>query len=204
MTRPPVLLVGSFPPVSTAGAAVALEVARELWAAGEDVVTVSPRASAARMTVSVSGPLAGRRLEQVRLATGARRLVLCAERDFPVPADARPPSALSVVQQATVRRLAAAMAAFEHVTLIACGDVGLAPPVWEALARVATEVRSRPDARGVAGITPRGPSEITPADLAAKGLSVAARRLLGPRAPEARAVAARWAHRARAARSRLG
>lgn len=203
MTASPVLLVGSFPPVSTPGAAVALELAGALWAAGEDVVTVSPRASAAWMTVAVAGPLAGRRLEQVRLATGARRLVLCAERDFPVPATARPARALAALQRATVRRLSGAMAAFDHVTLIGCGDTALAPELWAVLAGAASEVQLRPDATGTPGITPRGPSELTPRDLAAKAASVTARRLLGPRAPVVRAVAARWVHRARAARSRL-
>jgi hypothetical protein len=200
--RAPVLVVASFPPVATAGAAVAVQVVRDLWAGGEEVVTVSPRASAARLNVAVAGVLAGRRLTRLRLHTGARRLVLCAERGFPVPDHQEPAWALPGIQQVTVRGLAEAMAGFEHVTLVGCGQTAVPPRLWDVLAAAAGEVRLHPDATGTPGITPLGPSEHTPADLGIKAVSVAGRALLGPRAPQARAAAARYAHAARRLRSR--
>jgi hypothetical protein len=199
----PVLVVGSYPPVTTPGAEVTLETVRRLWAEGDRPIVSSPRTSAADYEVAVYGILAGRRLTQLARATGARRLVLCAEAGFPVPSAARVGMSLPTLQRLTVTRLAmAATAEFDHVTVVLCGDTGVPDDRWEPLLAVATVTLHRPVGPGTAGVTPLGPGS---ADLVHTGRAVAsrlARRGLGPAYPRARAVAATALRRARATAGR--
>ena len=206
------LIVGSYPPIPVAGAPVTLAEVRRAWAAGEDVRVVSPRLSAAHLTVPVAGLLAGRRLDNVRRVTGAERLVLVMEDGFPLPSG---PQAL---QLATVVLLVPALRRFRHVRLVrvrpagpagsgaggavvggtgAGGTAGGGPagggPAWRRLAGAVTalgragevvEVTGGPTAPGV---TPLGPPEVPARQMPARVADAAARRLLGARAPMVRA-----------------
>jgi len=187
-SRPPVLLVGNFPPVASPGAIKALEIARQLWAAGEEVETIAPRPCAARLAIPIAGPLAGYRLANQQRRTGARRVVICAERDLPIPAGTTLRS--QVVQWVTVRQLVRSLAAFDHVTLVTCGHHDVPAPFWRALDSAADEVHNFPELRGAPGVTTLGPRG-TRADRARLATSIVARKVFGPYTPEVRAVAAR-------------
>jgi hypothetical protein len=201
--KPSLLVFGSFPPVGTAGSAVTLEVAREHWARREEIEVAAPRDSAARLTVPVAGPLAGRRLAALQRITGTTRLIFCAERELPVPTTGYPAALLPAVQRETARRLAVALRAFDHVTLILCGDHGIPPAALAILTAAATDVVARPEVTGRPGVSALGPSEATAADLSRKAGSMALRRIFGRRAPLVRAGVARGVHAARRLRARV-
>jgi hypothetical protein len=212
-----VLVVGSYPPVPVPGAAVTLDVVRALIAAGADPVVASPRSSAAHYQVAVAGPLAGRRLDHLRLLSGATEVVLCLERSVPLPvsvplptsvphrssasrpvAASRPAGAVvAVLQTVTVRSLVGALARFEHSTLVVCGDLGLPAGRWRALVAAADTVERRPAGAGVAGVTPLGPDRDRAADLARRFARSAGRRALGRRYATVRVAAGRARHPSR-------
>jgi hypothetical protein len=195
-----VLVIGSYPPVPTAGAPVTVAAALQLWREGARPHIVAPRASAAPLTVAVTGVLAGRRIDNLRRVTGAEDLVLCAERDLPIPAGGYPALLLPLVQQVTVRRVCQALDRFDHVTLIACGDHRIPAAIWARLVFAADTVIDRSDATGTAGVTTLGPPEPRPA-AAARRAAAFAPRILGRHTPRVRAVAAAVARRVRARRS---
>lgn len=190
------LVVGSYPPVPVPGAPVTLAQVRREWAADRDVTVVSPRLSAAHLAVPVAGPLAGRRLDNVRRLTGADHLVLVVEDGFPVPAGPAP------LQLATVALLEPALRRFGHVRIVRVGSPVIAAPAWERLRRVAAEVESAEGGPAAAGVTVLGPSEAPPGGLPARVAAAVARRALGSRAPAARAALVRARHGARAAARR--
>ncbi|MCU4185555.1 hypothetical protein K6U06_14395 [Acidiferrimicrobium sp. IK] len=228
------LVYGSYHPVPGPAASATRAEVLAAWTAGEVVTVVSPRPSAAHLAVRIAGPLAARRLHNVRRKTGAGGLVFCAEAGVPLVAGRGPLGLANAVLTAGL--LARAFGAFEEVTLVVTGDLGVPAWVLAPLRRAATEVRGphsaagppptpRPRATGedgavaegrravhdyaagdrlragVAQVSPLGPPEI-PWKLRARGIAgVAARRLLGSRAPAARS-ALRALRSAAAARSR--
>jgi hypothetical protein len=195
-----VLVVGSYPPVPTAGAAATLDTVLELWARGDRPHIAAPRASAAPLTVAVSGLRAGRRLSNLRRVTGAVDVVLCVERDLPIPTGGYGMGVLAVLQRVTAQRVAKALADFEHVTLIACGDHGVPRPVWERLVVAADTVVDRPEAAGTPGVTALGPP-VPLASALRHGAVALAPRLFGRHTARVLTTAdrgRRWAHRIRA------
>ena len=190
------LIVGSYPPIPVAGAPVTLAEVRRAWAAGDEVTVVSPRLSAAHLTVPVAGLLAGRRLDNVRRVTGAERLVLVVEDGFPVPAG--PPA----LQMAAVMLIEPALRRFRHVRLVRVqapgspsrpATAGLAAPAWRRLAGAVAgpgrsgEVVEVTGGPGAPGVTPLGPPEVPARQMPARIADAALRKALGPRAPLVRA-----------------
>jgi glycosyltransferase involved in cell wall biosynthesis len=197
----PVLIVGNYPPVPTAGSEAALGAARQVIADGDDPVVASPRPSAAALTVSVVGPLAGRRLDQLRVATGATRLVLCAEADLPVPVTGYPRWALPAVQRRTVRSLVDAFGRFDEVTLVRCGDLRLPGALADALGAAASRTLDHlPASPTPPGVSVRGPSDPPLRELVRSATGALDRRVLR-RAPAARRALVGVARRARTLRS---
>jgi hypothetical protein len=198
-----VLIVGSYPPIPVAGAPATVREVRRAWAAGDEVTVVSPRISAAHLAVPVFGPLAGRRLDNVRRHTGAHRLVLVVEPGFPFPGS-------PVLQAATAAALVVALRRFEHVRLVRVGAVPMPAAVWKRLAAAADEVFAEtpgPPAPGVIahgvtvpGVTVLGPPEVAWSERPAQLFGLMARRVLGSRAP---AVRARLGRARRALRARF-
>ena len=170
----PVLVVGSYPPIPVAGAPVTVREVRRAWDMGDEVVVVSPRLSAADLTVPICGPLAGRRLDNVRRRTGARRLVLVVEPSFPFPPD-------PFMQLVTAAGLARAVRRFDHTRLVYAvapgAGVGVSGRAWLWLAAAADDVVPEDGGPTDPGVTPGGPPEVAwserPGHLA--------RRALGPR-----------------------
>lgn len=177
----PVLVVGSYPPIPVAGNPVTVAEVRRAWAAGDEVVVVSPRLSAAHLAVPVSGPLAGRRLENVKRHTGARRLVLVVEPGFPLPRE-------TVGQLASAALLARAVRRFDHVRLVRVGTLdGISPRAWHLLASAAHEVVSAEAGPTAPGVTPLGPPEVPLSQQPRRLAGLIAGRVLGRRAPAVRA-----------------
>jgi hypothetical protein len=130
-------------------------------------------------------------------------VVLCAERDLPIPAGGYRAGVLPVVQRLTAQRVTRALAAFEHVTLIGCGDHGIPGPVWRHLAAAADTVIDRSDAVGTPGVTTLGPT--TPATSAlVDGAVTLAPRLFGRHTPRFLATARRCVRLARRVRAGPG
>lgn len=176
-----VLVVGSYPPIPVAGTPVTVAEVRRVWAAGDEVVVVSPRLSAAHLAVPVAGPLAGRRLDNVRRHTATRRLVLVVEPGFPLPTDAR----LQVPSAALLRQ---ALRRFEHVRLVRAGSLdGVSSKAWNLLAAAADEVTSAEAGPATPGVTPLGPPEVPLPERGRRLARAAARRMFGSRAPAVRA-----------------
>jgi hypothetical protein len=152
-----VLIVGSYPPIPVAGAPVTLQEVRRAWDMGDEVTVVSPRISAAHLAAPVFGPLAGRRLDNVRRLTGARRLVLVVEPGFPFPP--RP-----LLQLSTAAALARAMGRFDHSRLVYAvapsAGLGVAARAWARLADAADEVVPGDGGPTDPGVTPLGPPEV--------------------------------------------
>jgi hypothetical protein len=194
-----VLVIGSYPPVPTAGATVTLEMVRRLWAEGAHPHVAAPRSSAANFTVAVTGLMAGRRLTHLRQLTGAVDVVLCAERDLPVSTHG-PTLLLPFLQRISVDRLVLALAAFEHVTVVACGDPGVPAPLWARLVFAADVVVDRSDASGAPGVTTLGPSEHPGSNLR-RWTGRLAPWVLGRHEPAARRARARAAHLTRRVRA---
>ena len=185
-TRPRhVLVVGSYPPVPTAGAAVTEAIVRRLWTEGAHPHVAAPRPSAAPLTVAVAGLVAGRRLARLRSVTGATEVVLCAERDMPIPTAGFPAGSLPLVQRLSAHQLCAALDGFDHVTLVACGDHRIPAAVWDRLVAAADTVIDRSDAVGTPGVTTLGPPGPVGPALMRRAEAVAP-RLLGRHTPHAR------------------
>jgi hypothetical protein len=81
-----------------------------------------------------------------------------------------------------VARLVPALAKFDHVTLIACGDLGVPAELWARLVFAADVVVCHPDALGTPGVTALGgrdPASRYLLGLALRGLEGRAPRLVG-------------------------
>jgi len=152
----PVLVVGSYPPVPAPGSAASIAAVRRAWAAGSEVTVVSPRPSAAHLTVPVVGILAGHRLTALRRLTGARALVLVAEPGLPVAAGPR------VVQEVTVRGVLRALGGFERVTVVRVGSLDIPDRLEARLLTAAADVIDEPVPPGRdPRVTVVGPPEVS-------------------------------------------
>jgi hypothetical protein len=181
-----VLVVGSYPPITTASTEAALSAVREAWEQGKATVVASPRPSAAELTARVDGPLAGWHLRGAQRASGATEVVLCAEPGFPVH---RRPGPVGVVDSwVTCALLARSLADFGHVTVIENGIRPTDVPGWRLVRERATAVRSHPERRAPDGVRPTA----TLTDSAEQyrfAAALLAKRVLGPRAPAVARVA---------------
>ncbi len=123
--------------------AATIAAVRRAWDAGEEVQVVSYRTGAARLTVPVTGPLAGWRLEQVRRHFGGpAQVVLGLQSGVPFS------SAGPLEQLATALGLAVAMRRFRRATLLVGEDPAVSPACMRALAHSVDQisVASREDA----------------------------------------------------------
>lgn len=177
---PRVAVVGSYPPIPLPSAAASAREVRRAWDGGFEVTVVAPRISAAHLTVAVHGLLAGRRLEAVRRFTGATRVVLVVEDGYPLPGG---PAAL---QHASAVVLARALRRFEHSRLVLVGEPNVAAAALARLAGAASEVVDAPGGPGAPGVSALGPTEVLPSERPRQFLSLAARTVLGSRAPAVR------------------
>ena len=142
------LVAGSYPPVPGLAAAATVAAVRRVWAAGGEVVVVSPRPSAAPVVMPMVGAPVGRGLVKFsRRGSGRRQMrnisataacdevVVCMEPGWPLPS--RPGNNR---QHRAVRSLAAALSRFEGAELVVTGDLGVAHDVlaglWPAVERV--------------------------------------------------------------------
>lgn len=206
MSRASVLVVGSYPPASTAAAGATLAAVRRLWAEGREPVVVSPRLSAAHRSARVDGLLAGPRLLFLGREAGAGALVLSTEPGIPVHRRSNGFGWLGSLEQlATCCGLVWSLRRFAEVTLIESGYRPGDVCGWPLVRSVATDVIEHPDTRGTAGITPTGPRGTK--EWRRRELRRQARRVLGRHAPLAAAALRRakvQGRRARRLRSRLG
>jgi hypothetical protein len=210
VTAPKFLVVGSYPPVPGPPAAATVAAVRRAWAAGREVVVVSPRPSAAPLVLRATGAR-GIAREVVRLGRrhGCEGVVLCLEPGWP----------LRRRSGSGARSLAAALSSFGHVDVVVTGGTGadggadwaLLAPIWRAAEPViasSEEVASFLRAAGAqavevcepfGGAGRRGPSlpagtvhplehgELLVRVRARRVLGALARRLLGHRTPAVRA-----------------
>jgi hypothetical protein len=124
-----VVVVGSYPPLPGPATAATLAAVRRAWEAGSDVRVVSYRTGAAEISVPVSGPLAGWRLEHVRKHfDNPPEVVLGLQRGVPF-SDPRPSQ-----QMATAVGLATAMRRFRRATLLVGEDPEIMPACLRILA----------------------------------------------------------------------
>ena len=214
VTPPRCLVVGSYPPVPGPAAAATVAAVRRAWGAGREVVVASPRPSAAPLVLRAARA-GGIAREVVRLGRGQRceLVVLCVEPQWP-PLGGGGRDA---------RRLAGALSGFAASEVVVTGEVGTggAGSLWPLLAAAGSVVAASEEAaarlQGAgatvvsvcdpyqgAGVRPPTFSAgiVRPVEqgdllLRARGRRLAgamARRLLGRRAPAARAyLGAPWA-----------
>jgi hypothetical protein len=124
-----VVVIGSYPPLPGPATAATLAAVRRAWETGADVRVVSYRTGAAEIAVPVLGPLAGRRLDQIRrLFANPPEVVLGLQRGVPF-ADPRPSQ-----QMATAAGLAAALRRFRRATLLVGEDPEVMPACFRILA----------------------------------------------------------------------
>jgi hypothetical protein len=151
-----VLVVGSYPPVPRPGSEASVAAVRRAWAAGSEVRVVSPRPSAAHLSVPVAGIFAGHRLTALRQLTGASTLILVAEAGLPVPPGPR------VVQELTVWGVARAFGGFDRVTVVRAGSLEIPAEVEARLVARADEVIDEPIPAGLdPEVTVLGPPEVS-------------------------------------------
>jgi hypothetical protein len=155
--RPPVLVVGSYPPVRTASTGPVLEAVRQAWSAGDEVVVASPRPCAAHRIARVEGVLAGVTLRALQRETGADRLVLVAEPGLPVH-ERGAGGESGVDGWLTSAVLAWALRGFADVTVVEAGLSGALPTGWHLVRRASSRVETRPDAAGTPGVAPTLPA----------------------------------------------
>lgn len=170
-----VVVIGSYPPLPGPATAATLAAVRRAFAEGKTVRVVSYRKGAADATVPVAGPLAGRRLEQVRkLFAGPPEVVLGLQRGVPF-SDPGPSQ-----QIATALGLAIGMRRFRRATVLVGEDPEVLPVCFRILAsaaerfvvatpeeaaRLVEQYRLRPAAVGVETVEPfpRFPDGVEPA-----------------------------------------
>jgi hypothetical protein len=200
-----VLVVGSYPPIRTPGAVAALDQVRRVVAAGGEPTVASPRPSAAHYEVAVSGLFAGHRLTNLKRVSGAGHLILCAERDLPIPTSFPVPALLPVVQRITLQQVRKAVRGFPRVTIVVADDLGVPAAIEAGLKAAAEDVRDeRERYRDGAepGVTVLGPDERTPREQVSDLVGKLARRGLGPAYPKVRSVGAAALRAVRSGRER--
>lgn len=180
-----VLVVGSYPPIPVPGAAAAVAEVKRAWAERAEVTVVAPRLCASHLTVPVYGVLAGRRLTNVARVTGIDRVVVVLEEGYPLP------PRTGLLQVASAAALARALKGFDHVRLVQAGRVRMAPGIAGRLRAVADEYVTVDAGPAPPGVTPLGPAESPPAERLGRLAGRVADRVLGRRAPQARAAAGR-------------
>jgi hypothetical protein len=130
-----VVVVGSYPPMPGPATASTIAAVRRAWDKGEQVQVVSYRTGAATLSVPVTGPLAGWRLEQVRRHLGnPAQVVLGLEAGVPFSS----PGPLE--QLATALGLAIAMRRFGKATLLVGEDPNLSRLSMRALASAVGQI----------------------------------------------------------------
>jgi hypothetical protein len=162
--------------------AATIAAVRRGWDAGERVHVVSYRTGAAPLSVPVSGPLAGWRLEQVRRHLGGPdQVVLGLQAGVPFSSPGR------FEQLGTALGLAVAMRRFRRATILVGEDPGVSPACMQALARAVgrISVATREDAdrlverygplRGIVSV-----EEVDPYPMLPEGASPVTDGLYGP------------------------
>jgi hypothetical protein len=179
MTVAPILIVGSYAPIPLPAAAATMAAVRRAWADGDEVCVVSPRTSAAHLSVPVTGVLAGRRLANLRRQTGATEVVLVLEPGVPVPEGPGP--TVRAGQWQTVRQLERAFRQFDRVTLVRTGVLDLPRSIEARVLAAATKVVVHPDdgSRPPLGVTAVGPVETPPRERPRQMATKVLRRALG-------------------------
>jgi glycosyltransferase involved in cell wall biosynthesis len=202
-----VMVVGSYPPSPRPTASLTLDQVRQAYGKGDDVVVVAARHGAGHRTNRISGSQAAEHLNELRRQTGARRLVFCAEPGLPLPALDATRSPAPVADRWR-RRIAAQVAArfpdFDHVTLVASAAPGSDPALDVMRAAADEVVTAAPPVPGpgAGAVTLFGPPEVLPRERPRQVISIAARAVLGRRAPAVRRQVATAVHRLRSVRRR--
>ena len=159
------VVVGSYPPVPGPAAAATVAAVRRAWAAGHEVVVVSPRPSAAQLVMAAAGAEVGPALSRVWPAGasvrgsssaphGSQEVVLCLEPGWPFGRGhrrgrrerGRPlhwplnlPLSREELERAA-RSLATALSGFDRAELVVTGDLGVPPDVLGLLWPVVEKV----------------------------------------------------------------
>jgi hypothetical protein len=124
-----VVVIGSYPPFPGPATAATLAAVRRAWEAGQEVRVVSYRTGAGEITVPVTGPLAGWRLDHVRQHFGGPpELVMGLQRGVPF-SDPSPSQQIT-----TALGLATAMRRFRRATLLVGEDPEVLPACFKILA----------------------------------------------------------------------
>jgi hypothetical protein len=169
------LVAGSYPPIPRPATGATVDAVKREWEQGHEVVVVSPRPSAAHFAVPLAGPLAGRRLDNVRRHSGATRLVFCAEPGLPFE---RAASGMAArwIQRWGATQLAQAMGRFDHAVLVVTDpDLPIAA-LRTGADEVVHDLRPGP---APAGVTVLGPGDVLWRDRAARRGGQLARAVLG-------------------------
>jgi hypothetical protein len=192
-----VLVAGSYPPIPRPAARSTVNAVLKQLALGHQTIVVSPRASAAHYAVPIVGPLAGRRLDHVRLVSGTTRLVLCIEAGLPFSDGSKAGSAGDLANRLTANEIVRAMRRFDHTTLVITSS-SAGPHRELALLRAAADEVDEDLQPAPNGETPSllGPPE-PELDRALRRASQAARIVLGSRWEPIRARAYRLRQSAR-------
>jgi glycosyltransferase involved in cell wall biosynthesis len=176
-----VLVVGTYPPIPLPSADASVAAARRSWDAGRETIVVSPRLSAADLMVPVAGPLAGVRLERMRVLTSSDWVVLVVEEGFPFT------PGRAAMQLATAAGLRRSLRRFRHVTVVLVGSPRVPDRAIAMLRAAADEVLRHAAAGGTPGVTPLGPAEATPGERPVQLAASISRRVLGRHADPLRA-----------------
>jgi hypothetical protein len=214
------VVVGSYPPVPGPAAAATLAAVRAAWTAGDDVLVVSPRATAADRRAHLRGWWAAAAL--ARLSRRRQHLVLVAEPGMPfgAEADRRAAAALARVARTgygsfdlwlvdparlPVSPLARLWPAADRVVVATETDRDAAVShLGVAVSRIAIDPTARPlPSRAelpAAGVTPFGPVDWTGREQPRRVASVVIRRILGSRTDTVRAQVVRVLNGGRRAR----
>lgn len=177
---PRVLVAGSYPPIPVPSVSATLDAVRRELDAGREVKVVSPRPSAAHLSIPITGLMAGRRLARAKDLAGCDRLIMCVEPGIPFQPPGRRGVAARVSALATALTLARAMRLFAHTTLIVTGETGAPQKAMSLLRRAADDfLEDHRCGSPPRGVTVRGPTEITLDYRLRKLARRAARRMLG-------------------------
>jgi hypothetical protein len=147
-----VLVAGSYPPVRSPAATLTLSAARRALGAGDEVIVVSPRPSAAQRHAGLRGWHAGWSLARIGRAWRADTLVLCLEPTVPFD-----PGAPPARTRRAVVALRWSLRRFRDVRVIVSGDLGVPgaalASMWPGVgAVVVADDEGRRYARDILGI----------------------------------------------------
>jgi len=130
-----VLVAGSYPPVPGRAATLSLAAVESAMARDDEVVAVSPRASAAHLHLPISGLQAARNLWRLRRSTGADSFVLCVEPGVPLTSQAG--VLRRAVESALLRGV---MRRFSRTTILSGTEPRAISSELRALSRAADEI----------------------------------------------------------------